>query len=82
MVVFSLFWRKMTAQSAVAGMLLGAVTVVFWSNMSGGIFDLYEIVPGFLFGSIAIVGFGLLKPEVNGATLDQYDGAQLLLVGR
>ena len=81
-VVFSLFWRKMTAQSAVAGMLLGAVTVVFWSNMSGGIFDLYEIVPGFLFGSIAIVGFGLLKPEVNGATLDQYDGAQLLLAGR
>ena len=81
-VVFSLFWRKMTAQSAVAGMLLGAVTVVFWSNMSGGIFDLYEIVPGFFFASIAIVGFGLLKPEVNGATLDQYDGAQLLLAGR
>ena len=78
-VVFSLFWRKMTARSAIAGMLLGAVTVVFWSNMSGGIFDLYEIVPGFVFGSIAIVGFSLLKPEANEATLEQFDDAQLLL---
>jgi sodium/proline symporter len=69
----------MTARSAIAGMLLGAVTVVFWSNMSGGIFDLYEIVPGFVFGSIAIVGFSLLKPEANEATLEQFDDAQLLL---
>ena len=47
--------------------------------MSGGIFDLYEIVPGFVFGSIAIVGFSLLKPEANEATLEQFDDAQLLL---
>ena len=78
-IVFSLFWRQMTAMSAVAGMLLGAVTVLVWSNLSGGIFDLYEIVPGFAFASIAIVAISLLKPEANDTTLNQYDSAQTLL---
>ena len=48
-IVFSLFWRAMTAHAAIAGMLTGALTVVSWSNLQGGIFDLYEIVPGFVF---------------------------------
>ncbi len=78
-IVFSLFWRKMTALSAVVGMLLGAVTVVVWSNLNGRIFDLYEILPGFAFASVAIIAISLLKPEENDATLKQYDSAQTLL---
>ena len=31
------------------------ITVIVWGNLSGGIFDLYEIIPGFLFSTIAIV---------------------------
>ena len=81
-IIFSLFWRKMTSQSAIAGMVLGAVTVVIWSNLGGGIFDLYEIVPGFLFASFGIVGFSLMKPETKSVTLDQYDAAQLVIAGR
>lgn len=78
-IIFSLFWRKMTALSAVVGMLLGAVTVVVWSNLSGGIFDLYEIAPGFFFASLAIVGISLWKPEGKDSTLAQYDDVQRLL---
>ena len=78
-IVFSLFWRKMTALSAVVGMLLGAVTVVVWLNLNGRIFDLYEILPGFAFASVAIITISLLKPEENDATLKQYDSAQTLL---
>ena len=36
-IVFSLFWRAMTARAAIVGMLTGALTVVFWSNLQGGI---------------------------------------------
>jgi sodium/proline symporter len=79
-IVFSLLWRKMTALAAIVGMLLGAVTVLLWSNLSGGIFDLYEIVPGFLLASIAIVSISLLKPEQNQSTLQQYDSARALLL--
>ena len=75
-IVFSLFWRNMTALSAVVGMVIGAVTVVVWSNISGGIFELYEIVPGFLFASVAISVF---KPEQNASTLTQYDDVKGML---
>ena len=78
-IVFSLFWRSMTALSAVVGMLIGAVTVIVWSFLSGGIFDLYEIVPGFLFASVAIVIISVLKPEQNDSTIEKYDDVQVLL---
>ena len=75
-IIFSLFWRSMTALSAVIGMVVGAVTVVVWSNLSGGLFELYEIVPGFLFASLSIVFINLLKAEQNESTLSQYDDVQ------
>lgn len=78
-IAFSLFWRHMTALSAIIGMLVGAVTVVIWSNLSGGIFDLYEIVPGFLFASIAIVFITILRPERKQPTLEQYDAVNEML---
>ena len=66
----------MTAISAVIGMVVGAVTVVVWSNLSGGLFELYEIVPGFLFASLSIVFVNLFKLEQNESTLSQYDDVQ------
>ena len=75
-IIFSLFWRSMTAISAVIGMVVGAVTVVVWSNLSGGLFELYEIVPGFLFSSLSIVFVNLFKLEQNESTLSQYDDVQ------
>ena len=75
-IIFSLFWRSMTALSAVIGMVVGAVTVVVWSNLSGGLFELYEIVPGFLFASLSIVFVNLLKLEQNESILRQYDDVQ------
>ncbi|MFW6326310.1 MAG: sodium/proline symporter PutP, partial [Desulfovermiculus sp.] len=45
-VLLSLFWRRLTRNGALAGMVIGAVTVIGWKNLSGGLFDLYEILPG------------------------------------
>ncbi len=56
-VLFSLFWRRMTRLGALAGMLAGALTVVLWP-MTGS--ALYEMVPGVAFASIAIVLGSLL----------------------
>lgn len=72
-IVLSLFWRKMTAPSAIAGMVIGAVTVVVWSNLSGGLFDLYEIVPGFALASLAIVIISFLKPATDTQALDTFE---------
>ena len=78
-IVFSLFWRSMTATSAIAGMIVGAVTVVVWSNLSGGIFDLYEIVPGFALASVVIVIITLLKPATDAQALNTFEEVEQLV---
>ena len=59
-VLMSLFWRRMTGTGALAGMLVGALTVIAWKPLTGS--SLYEIVPGFILGMIAIYVVSLLTP--------------------
>ena len=63
--LLSLFWKDMNRNGALAGVVLGGVTVVVWKQLSGGLFDIYEIVPGFLFASIAIIA---VSKATGGAT--------------
>ncbi len=55
MILFALFWRRMTKEGAVAGMVVGGVVDIVWYLNSGGIFDLYEIIPGFIASTVAII---------------------------
>ncbi|MGB1261994.1 MAG: sodium/proline symporter PutP [Cognaticolwellia sp.] len=61
LVIMSLYWKKMNRHGALAGMLTGAITVLVWiyapitvngQNLSA---IMYEIVPGFIMATIAIV---------------------------
>ncbi|MDF7825528.1 sodium/proline symporter PutP [Pontiellaceae bacterium B12227] len=61
LVLLSLYWKRMTRNGALAGIIGGAITVLVWKHLSGGIFDLYEIVPGFLISTLCIVLFSLLQ---------------------
>lgn len=58
--LISMFWKRMNRFGALAGIVVGGVTVVVWKQLSGGIYDLYEIVPGILFASVAIVIISLI----------------------
>ena len=78
-VLFSLFWKRMTSSGAMAGMLVGAVTVFTWKEVvpaDTDWFKVYEMIPGFAFGSLAIIVVSLLssKPEKN--VLDTFDKAE------
>ncbi|MEQ5834479.1 sodium/proline symporter PutP [Marinobacter sp. NFXS9] len=73
--ILSLFWKRMTRLGALAGIIVGGVTVVVWGNLSGGILDLYEIIPGFLFATIAIVVVSLATPEPSKSIQDGFDAA-------
>ena len=55
-ILFSLYWRSMTRNGALFGMVLGGITVVLWKSLSelGGIFQLYELVPGFVMCCLGI----------------------------
>lgn len=51
-VLLSLFWRKLTMQGALSGMIVGAAIVFAWGN-SPLSSTMYEIVPGF-FANLAV----------------------------
>ncbi|HBT13226.1 MAG TPA: sodium/proline symporter PutP, partial [Erwinia persicina] len=73
-VLLSLVWKRMTRNGALAGMIVGAVTVLVWKQW--GWLDLYEIIPGFLFASIAIVVFSLFGKAPSAAAQQRFDAAE------
>ena len=66
--LLSLYWKRMTANAALLGILGGGLTVVLWKNVHGGIFDLYEIFPGFVLSTIIIVITTLLAVPKDSVT--------------
>jgi sodium/proline symporter len=66
-VLLSLYWRKLSNWGALAGMVVGTVTVFAWGAMEGGWFDLYELLPGFVFALIAavVVSLATYKPNAD-----------------
>lgn len=60
LIILSLTWDKMSGRGAVAGLIVGAATVIIWitlgwnSSFLGGP-GIYEIIPGFILSWIAIV---------------------------
>lgn len=73
-ILFSLFWGRMTRMGAIAGMITGAVVVVTYEKFFAKWFDfpIYEIVPGFICASIAIVIVSLLQP-VRAGTKEAFE---------
>lgn len=61
-IILSLYNKNISAAGALAGMITGAATVLIWKQLEGGVFDLYEILPGFIFALIAIAIFSKLFP--------------------
>ena len=52
-IILSVYWKHMTRNGAMAGIVVGALTVLIWKQ--GGWLGLYEIVPGFILGALAVV---------------------------
>lgn len=72
-ILLSLYWRAMTAAGALAGVVSGGVTVIIWSQLSGGIFDLYALVPGFVLSLAAIVSVSLVSSKPGPVVQKQFD---------
>ncbi|RYM01751.1 sodium/proline symporter PutP [Sporolactobacillus sp. THM7-7] len=58
-ILISLFWRRMNKWGALAGMIVGGLTVIIWIN-AGLSATLYEIIPGFILSTIAVFAVSLL----------------------
>lgn len=70
LVLISLMWKRMNRNGALAGMIVGALTVIVWIYAGFETADgtplndwLYAIIPGFILSSIAIVIGSLATAE-------------------
>ena len=78
-VILSLTWRRMTRNGALAGMVVGAVTVLFWIYApvlaDGAALSsvLYEIVPGFILSFAAIIAVSLIDTPPSPDMVETYD---------
>ena len=60
LIILSLYNPTITRSGAIAGMVTGSLSVIIWKQLEGGIFDLYELLPGFVFAWFAIIIFSKL----------------------
>lgn len=74
LIILSLFWKRMTLNGALAGMVVGAVMVILWKNVWGDT-GVYEIIPGFICSLIAIVVVSLMGKAPSNEITDKFEEA-------
>lgn len=72
-VLLALYYRKLTWQGALSGMVTGAVVVGLWGTFEW--FGLYEILPGFLLGLIVAYVVSALTYQQNPEIDAEFDAA-------
>ena len=81
LILLSLYWRRMNLSGAIAGMVVGTLTVLLWIYMPVQINGetttlssvIYEIVPGFILATLAIVIVSLATKEPSEALTKTFD---------
>ncbi|NLL66846.1 MAG: sodium/proline symporter [Clostridiaceae bacterium] len=79
--LFSLFWKRVTRSGAIAGMLSGGIMVFVWKliiNPIGGVFGIYELLPAFLVSCIAILITSLITEKPSAEVEKEFDLAKSL----
>ena len=70
-VLLSLVWPRMTRNGALAGMVVGALTVLVWQHYQWA--KLYEMVPGFGLATLAIIAASLLDKPPSARQLEIHE---------
>ena len=76
LMLLSLFWKRINRAGAVAGMIGGGGMVFIWKLLVrplGGIFNIYELLPAFLFSVLCIVVVSLLTPPPSEQIQKEFD---------
>lgn len=76
LVLFSLYWKRMNLQGALAGMVSGSITIFIWKFLIrplGGVWNIYELLPAFLVGCIMIVVVSCLTKEPSKEIIEDFE---------
>ena len=80
-VILSVLWKRMTEKGALAGMIVGAVVVVLWAEYANpalkaaGLQTMYEIVPGFIACTLAVIAVSLMDKEPSKEIQERFEKA-------
>ena len=75
-VLAALFWKRANKYGAIAGMVTGGAMIFIWKYgiaKLGGIFEIYELLPAFICGLIAIVVVSLITSKPSKEITDTFD---------
>lgn len=79
LILFALFWKRTTLKGAISGMIGGGTLSVIWSlyiTNLGGIFEVYSLLPAFIFASLLIVIVSLLDKEPSEEIQKEFDAVE------
>ena len=75
----ALFWKRSNKWGALAGMIGGGVMVFVWKyaiRPLGGAWDIYELLPAFVFSLILIIVVSLLTKKPDETIVEEFDAAK------
>lgn len=76
LMLLSLFWKRINRAGAIAGMIGGGSMVFIWNLLIrplGGMWDIYELLPAFLFSCLCIVVVSLLTAPPSKEIQKEFD---------
>ncbi|MCJ1909504.1 sodium/proline symporter PutP [Planococcus ruber] len=91
LILLSLFWRKLTTWGALAGMVVGAATVIIWdaigtasdekgaTALTNFIGSVYEIIPGFILCLLAAIIISLITYRKNAEIEREFSETERLI---
>ena len=74
--LLALFWKRANRYGAISGMLGGGIMIFVWKFMIkplGGIFGIYELLPGFIVGLLLCVVVSLLTPAPEREIVEEFE---------
>ena len=80
-ILCALFWRRTNKWGALAGVTVGTATVFIWKFLVrpiGGAWNIYELLPAFVLGLIAIFAVSLLTSAPEKSVTETYDTVKSL----
>lgn len=79
--VLSLLWKRTTTRGAVAGMIVGGLTVLLWIYLDHPLKEVYAMIPGFSLSLLAVVIFSLISPQPSEKIQQEFDEVKQELRG-
>lgn len=76
LILLSLLWRGTTRNGAIAGMIVGGLTVLLWTYLAHPYHEMYSMIPGFILSFLSIIIVSKLTASPSEEVLIEFDAVK------